>query len=75
MTNFLYIKKYKIAQTKKGTIEFRILLLQNKEETRKKCISDLNSAFKDHFSPVNIEFVDDFPLKPNLKFKVLGKQT
>jgi phenylacetate-CoA ligase len=73
--NFLYIKKYKIVQMKKGTIEFRILLFQNKEETRKKCISDLNSAFKDHFSPVNIRFVDDFPLQSNRKFKVLEKET
>jgi phenylacetate-CoA ligase len=73
--NFIYIKKYKIVQTKKGTIEFRILLHQNKEDRRKKCISDLNSAFKDHFSPVNIRFVDDFPLKPNRKFKVLEKET
>jgi phenylacetate-CoA ligase len=75
MENFLYIKKYRIVQTKKGTIEFRILLLQDNKEKREKCISDLNSVFKDHFSPVNIRFVDDFPLQPNRKFKVLEKET
>jgi phenylacetate-CoA ligase len=75
MENFLYIKKYKIVQTIKGPIEFRILLLQNTEETRKKCISDLNAAFKDHFSPVHIRFVDEFPLQLNRKFKVLEKET
>ena len=73
--NFIYIKKYKIIQTKEGNIVFRIQLLQDEEETRKKCISDFTSAFKHHFSPVNIRFVDDFPLKPNRKFKVLEKET
>ena len=75
MTKFLYIKKYKIVQTKKGHVEFRILLYQNNEETRNKCISDLTSAYKDHFAPLKIRFVDEFPLEPNRKFKVLEKET
>lgn len=73
--NFTYIKKYKIVQTKAGPIEFRVLLLEDSEESRRKCICDLNSAYKDHFSPVNIKFVDEFPLQPNRKFKVLEKET
>jgi phenylacetate-CoA ligase len=72
--NSPYIKKYKVVQTKKGLIEFRILLFQDNEETRTKCIFDLKSAFKNHFSPVNIRFVDDFPLQLNRKFKVLEKE-
>ena len=73
--NSPYIKKYKVVQTKQGLIEFRILLFKDKEETRAKCIADLELAFKNHFSPVNIRFVDDFPLQPNRKFKVLEKET
>jgi phenylacetate-CoA ligase len=72
--NSPYIKKYKVVQTKKGIIEFRILLFQDNEETRTKCIFDLESAFKNYFSPVTIRFVDDFPLQPNRKFKVLEKE-
>ena len=52
--DFLYIKKYKIVQKKEGSVEFRIQLIQDNEETRKKCVSDLNAAYKSHFSPVNI---------------------
>jgi len=72
--DFLYIKKYKIVQKKDGSVEFRIQLIQDNEETRKKCISDLNSAYRDHFSPINISFVDKFPLQRNRKFKVLEKE-
>ena len=74
MVNMQYIKKYKIVQTIKGSIEFRILLFQNNENTRRKCISDLNVAFKDHFSPLSIRFVDKFQLPHNRKFKVLEKE-
>jgi phenylacetate-CoA ligase len=74
MVNMQYIKKYKIVQTIKGSIEFRILLFQNNENTRRKCISDLNAAFKDHFSPLSIRFVDKFQLPHNRKFKVLEKE-
>ena len=70
-----YIKKYKIIQTIKGSIEFRILLSENNEDTRSICISDLSAAFKDHFSPLSIRFVDDFELPPNRKFKVLEKES
>ena len=74
MVNMQYIKKYKIIQTIKGSIEFRILLFQNNENTRRKCVSDLNAAFKNHFSPLNIRFVDEFQLPHNRKFKVLEKE-
>ena len=74
MVNMQYIKKYKIVQTIKGSIEFRILLFQNNENTRRKCISDLNAAFKDHLSPLSIQFVDEFQLSHNRKFKVLEKE-
>ncbi len=74
MVDMQYIKKYKIIQTMKGLIEFRILLFQNNENTRRKCISDLNAAFKDHFSPLSIQFVDEFQLTRNRKFKVLEKE-
>ena len=69
-----YIKKYKIIETLKGSIEFRILLIENNKNKRRKCISDLNAAFKDHFSPLNIRFVDEFQLPQNRKFKVLEKE-
>ena len=74
MVNMQYIKKYKIVQTIKGSIEFRILLSENNEDTRSKCISDLNAAFKNHFSPLSIQFVDEFQLPHNRKFKVLEKE-
>ena len=74
LVDMQYIKKYKIIQTIKGSIEFRIRLFQNDEETRKRCISDVNAAFKDHFSPLSIQFVDDFELPANGKFKVLEKE-
>jgi len=74
MVDMQYIKKYKIIQTKKGTFEFKILLFQNNENTRKKCITELNAAFKNHFSPLNIRFVDEFQLPNNRKFKVLEKE-
>ena len=73
--NSQYIKKYKVVQTKEGLIEFRILLFDNNEVVQKKCRLDMDNAFKDHFSPVNIKYVDDFPLQPNRKFKVLEKET
>jgi len=72
--NFPYIKKYKIVQNKEGSVEFRIQLLQDNDRTRKKCASDLNSAYKSHFSPVNISFVDKFTLQRNRKFKFLEKE-
>ena len=65
---------YKIVQKKEGTVEFRIQLLQDNEETRKKCASDLNSAYENHFSPVNIGFVDEFLLQRNRTFKFLEKE-
>jgi phenylacetate-CoA ligase len=71
---FLYVKKYKIVQKKEGLIEFRIQLLQDNEETRKKCVSELDSAYRNHFSPVNVEFVNKFFLQNNRKFKVLEKE-
>lgn len=74
MADMQYIKKYKIIQTIKGSIEFRILLFQNNENTRTKCISDLNAAFKDHFPQPDIQFVDEFQLTSNGKFKVLEKE-
>jgi phenylacetate-CoA ligase len=73
--NFKYIKRYKIIQTKEGSIEFIILLFQDNNETRKKCISDLKFEFENHFKPINIRFVDDFSLQPNRKFKVIEKET
>ena len=73
--DFLYIKKYKIVQKKEGSVEFRIQLMQDNEETRKKCASDLNAAYRSHFSPVNVEFVNNFVLQNNRKFKVLEKET
>jgi hypothetical protein len=72
--DFLYIKKYKIIQKKDGSVEFRIQLLQDNKETRKKCVSDLKAAYRNHFSPVNISFVDNFLLQRNRKFKVLEKE-
>ena len=72
--DFLYVKRYKIVQKKDGSIEFRIQLLQDNEETRKKCRSDLKTVYKNHFSPVNIRFVDDFQLQRNRKFKVIEKE-
>jgi hypothetical protein len=72
--DFLYIKRYKIVQKKDGSIEFRIQLLEDNEETKKKCISDLRAAYRDYFSPVNIRFVDEFKLQRNRKFKVLEKE-
>jgi phenylacetate-CoA ligase len=74
LVNMQYIKKYKIIQTIQGSIEFRILLSHNNEDTRRKCIADLNAAFKDHFSPLNIRFVYEFQLPHNRKFKVLEKE-
>ena len=71
---FPYIKKYKIVQKKEDSVEFRIQLMQDNEETRKKCVSDLNSSFKTHFSPINISFVDKFLLQNNRKFKVIEKE-
>jgi len=72
--DFLYIKKYKMIQKKDGSVEFRIQLRQDNEETREKCIFNLNSAYKDHFSPVNISFVDEFSLQRNRKFEFLEKE-
>jgi phenylacetate-CoA ligase len=74
MADMQYIKKYKIIQTKKGSIEFRIQLFHNTDSTRRKCISDLSAAFKNHFSPLSIRFVDKFQLSHNRKFKVLEKE-
>jgi len=74
MVDMQYIKKYKIIQTIGGSIEFRILLSENNENERSKCIADLNTAFKDHFSPLTIRFVDEFRLPENRKFKVLEKE-
>jgi hypothetical protein len=48
--------------------------MRDNEETRKKCISDLNSAYKNHFLPENVRFVDKFSLQRNRKFKVLEKE-
>ena len=72
--DFLYVKKYKIVQKKDGSVEFRIQLLQDNQETRRKCVSDLNTAYKNHFTPVNISFVNNFSLQRNRKFKVLEKE-
>jgi phenylacetate-CoA ligase len=72
--DFLYIKRYKIVQKKDGSIEFQIQLLQDNEETRKKCVSDLNTAYSSHFSNVNVEIVNKFLLQNNRKFKVLEKE-
>ena len=47
--DFLYIKRYKIVQKKDGSIEFRIQLLQDNEETRKKCRSDLKPHIRTTF--------------------------
>jgi hypothetical protein len=65
---------YKIVQKKEGTVEFWIQLILNNEETRKKCVSGLNSAYKNHFSPVNTSFVDKSSFKRNRKFRVLEKE-
>jgi hypothetical protein len=62
------------VQKKDGSVEFRIQLLQDNQETRRKCVSDLNTAYKNHFTPVNISFVNNFSLQRNRKFKVLEKE-
>lgn len=72
--NYSYIHKYKIVQTKNSDIEFRIHLSHDTEESRKRCLSDLSSAFSKHFSPLNIRFVKNFPVSPTGKFKVLERE-
>ena len=73
--DYLYINKYKIVQTKEGKIEFRILLVDNNEENRKRCIADLSSAFDKEFFPLNVQFVDSFTMSSRGKFKVLEKES
>jgi phenylacetate-coenzyme A ligase PaaK-like adenylate-forming protein len=72
--NFLYISKYKIVQTKNGDIEFIIQLSEDTEENRQLCLSELSSIFGSNFSPLNLKFVDSFPVPACGKFKVLEKQ-
>lgn len=74
INNYSYIDKFKIVQTKNGNIEFRIHLSHDTEESRKRCLSDLSSAFSKHFSPLNIRFVKNFPVSPTGKFKVLERK-
>jgi len=72
--NYLYISKYQIFQDKNGNIEFRIHLSHDTEESRKRCLSDLSSAFSKHFSTLNIRFVKRFSVSPTGKFKVIERE-
>lgn len=74
LVGLLYVKKYKVVQTKEGRIEFRVLLFQDTEEMRIRCITDINDLFQGIFSPLRVLFVEDFPLEKNMKFKVVEKE-
>ena len=71
--NYLYINRYKVVQTKMGDIEFRVHLFDDTEGTRQRCLSDLSSDFSDLFSPLNVKFVEGFPISSSGKFKVIEK--
>lgn len=71
--NYLYIQRHKIVQMQNGDIEFRIQLFEDTNENRKRCVSDLTSALNKYFSPLNIKFVNGFPIAPNEKFKIIEK--
>ncbi len=75
LQNYLYINKYQIVQTKDGNIEFRIHLVNDTEESRKTCLSGLSLAFSEHFSPLNVRFVERFSISPTEKFKVIEKES
>lgn len=72
--DYSYIHKYKIVQTKTNDIEFRIHLSHDTEDSRKRCLSDLSSAFSKHFPPLNIRFVKRFAVSPTGKFKVIERE-
>ncbi len=73
--DYKYIKKYKIIQTKTDDIEFQIHLAYDTEENKKLCLSDLSTAFGKYFSPLNVRFVEGFPISATGKFKVIEKET
>lgn len=71
--NYLYISKYKVVQTKTGDVEFRVHLFDDTEGNRQRCLSDLTIAFGELFSPLNVNFVEGFPVPSSGKFKVIEK--
>ncbi len=74
INNYMYIRRYKVVQTATGKIEFRIQLFQDTLESRGRCQSDLLNDLGAYFQPLNIVFVDGFPLHPSGKFKTLEKE-
>ncbi|MFQ5963111.1 MAG: phenylacetate--CoA ligase family protein [Candidatus Scalinduaceae bacterium] len=71
--DYSYIKKYKVVQNKNGDIEFRVQLLNDTKEFRRRCLLDLNSAFGKYFSLVKVKFFKVFSLTSGGKFKVIEK--
>lgn len=69
--NYMYIRRYQIVKTKRGNIEFRIKLKNDTKENQSRCISDIYEAFNNRFYPINIQFVEDFPMQKSGKIKVL----
>ncbi len=67
--NFLYIRKYRVVQTRAKDIVFRIQLRADGEAERKQCRSDLEQVFGTHFSPLKVEFVQTFPAAKSGKMK------
>jgi phenylacetate-CoA ligase len=73
--NFQYVKQYQIVQHKDGSLEFKVLLFDNSDSSKKRCQSDLNSAFMKYFPRIDIRFAEAFQLPPNRKVKVLQRET
>jgi phenylacetate-CoA ligase len=60
LQHHLDIRKYQIINREDGEVEFRIQLFRDTEDGRKNCASDLFSEFGQYFSPLIINFVDNF---------------
>jgi phenylacetate-CoA ligase len=69
--NFLYINKYKVLQRKSGEIVFLVQLANDSEQERQRCLTDLQGVFGQHFVPLNVSFVSEFPVSRSGKFKVI----
>ena len=72
--NYLYINKYKVVETKAGNINFKVQLVNDDEDNRRRCISDLNAAFRQYIAPIEVNFVDHFAVVRTGKFKVIEKE-
>ena len=73
MTQMSNIRQYKIIQKADNQIGFMIRLRNNSPEQQKRCRADLEKYFSNYFKDYEVDFLDKFPFKPGVKFKVIEK--